>query len=137
MTAPPDQSLLPAFSRGLGVRLEEARPDLVVGVLDAGNQHGNRNGVMHGGAILAFADTLGGVAAALNLAEGEATTTLESKSNFLRAIPLGSRITGRCEPLHRGRTTTVWQTTVIRQDGKPAAIVTQTQLTLRWRHGEG
>ncbi|MCX7645110.1 MAG: PaaI family thioesterase [Rhodobacteraceae bacterium] len=137
MTNLPDQSLLPAFSRGLGVRLEQTRPDLVVGVLDAGPGHGNRNGVMHGGAILAFADTLGGVAAALNLRQGEATTTLESKANFLRAIPLGSRITGRCEPLHRGRKTTVWQTTVFRQDGKPAAIVTQTQLTLIWRPGEG
>lgn len=137
MTAAPDQSLIPAFSRGLGVRLVTADPDLVVGALDVGPGHGNRNGVMHGGAILAFADTLGGVAAALNLREGEATTTLESKANFLRAIPLGSRITGRCEPLHRGRTTTVWQTTVVRQDGKPAAIVTQTQLTLLWRPAEG
>ena len=128
----PDQSLLPAFPAGLGIRLGLATADLVVGSLATGPEHGNRNGVVHGGAIMAFADALGGVAAAINLTERQSTTTLESKTNFLRPIPIGSRITGRCEPLHRGRTTMVWQTTVLREDDRPAAIVTQTQLTLVW-----
>lgn len=132
MSANPDQSLLPAFPAGLGIRLEEVSAWLVIGSLLTTPELGNRNGVMHGGAIMAFADALGGVAAAVNLAEGQSTTTLESKTNFLRPIRIGDRITGRCEPLHMGRTTTVWQTTVLRPDGKPAAIVTQTQLTLVW-----
>lgn len=127
-----DQDLLPAFPADLGIRLEEISPDLVVGSLETQPAHSNRNGVMHGGAIMAFADALGGVAAAFNLSEGQSTTTLESKTNFLRPVRIGDRITGRCEPLHKGRTTTIWQTTILRPDGKPAAIVTQTQLTLIW-----
>ena len=121
---------LPRFPRDLGVRLVSVAPDLVVGEMSVADWHGNRNGVMHGGAIMAFADTLGGVAAAARLADTDRTTTLESKTNFLRAIPIGTTITGRCEPLHAGRRTEVWQTTILREDGKPAAVVTQTQLTL-------
>ncbi|EAR51173.1 Phenylacetic acid degradation-related protein [Oceanicola granulosus HTCC2516] len=125
-----DQTLLPIFPRALGIVLEEVTPDLVVAALETVAEHGNRNGVMHGGAIMAFTDTLGGVAAAKNLAGGARTTTLESKTNFLRPVPLGSRITGRCVPLHKGRKTSIWQTTVLRADGKVAAITTQTQMTL-------
>lgn len=131
-TAPPDQSLLPAFPVSMGIRLEETGSDLVVGSMEVTAVHGNRNGVMHGGAIMAFADTLGGVAAAVNLSDGDSTTTLDSKTNFVRPIPVGGRITGRCEPLHKGRKISIWQTTVFREDGKPAAIVTQTQMTLVW-----
>jgi 1,4-dihydroxy-2-naphthoyl-CoA hydrolase len=128
------QDWLPPYPRALGVELVQCTPDLVVGSLRVGPQHLNRNGVMHGGAIMAFADALGGTAAALNLDGGDRTTTLESKTNFLRPIGPGERVTARCEPLHRGRRTTIWQTTILREDGKPAAIVTQTQLTLP---GEG
>jgi uncharacterized protein (TIGR00369 family) len=92
--------------------------------------HANRNGVLHGGAMMAFADSLGGTAASLNLSADQRTTTVESKTNFLRAVPLGEVITGTCTPLHRGRRTTVWQTEVTRGDGKVAAIILQTQLTL-------
>lgn len=130
MTEMPDQTLLPAFPRSLGIRLTEAGPDRVCGVFPVGPDHANRNGVMHGGALLAFADALGGTAAALNLLKGEATTTVESKSNFLRPLAIGEEARAICEPLHRGRRTAVFQTTVYRADGKPAAIVTQTQLTL-------
>lgn len=132
MPGTPEQTLLPTYPRAMGMVLEEASPDLVVGVLDVAEAHGNRNGVMHGGAIMAFADALGGVAAAVNLTGDDRTTTLESKTNFLRPIPIGARITGRCVPLHRGRKTTIWQTTVLRPDGKPAAITIQTQMTLVW-----
>lgn len=132
MTDAFDPDLLPAFPQDMGVELIEVGPDLVVGALTVAGALGNRNGVMHGGAIMAFADALGGVAAAVNLSAGKRTTTVESKTNFLRAIPMGSRITGQCVPLHKGRTTSLWQTTVLREDGKPAAITTQTQMTLVW-----
>ncbi|MEM8729337.1 MAG: PaaI family thioesterase [Pseudomonadota bacterium] len=122
--------LLPPFPSGLGIVLDSCAPDLVEGHLVVGPDHSNRNGVMHGGAIMALADALGGTAASLNLAEAQRTTTLESKTNFLRPIPIGDTATARTVPLHRGRKTTIWQTTVARGDGKPAAIVIQTQLTL-------
>jgi uncharacterized protein (TIGR00369 family) len=125
-----DQTLLPAFPTHMGISLEEASPDRVVGVFPVEAEHANRNGVLHGGAIMAFADALGGVAAALNLSKGQRTTTLESKTNFLPAIPLGTVARATCLPLHLGRSTTVFQITITREDGKVAAIVTQTQLTL-------
>jgi 1,4-dihydroxy-2-naphthoyl-CoA hydrolase len=122
--------LLPDFPRSLGITLTECNTEAVAGEMTVRPEHANRNGVMHGGAIMAFADALGGTAAALNLDEGQMTTTVESKTNFLRAIAIGDRATARSIPLHRGRRTTIWQTTVSRADGKPAAIVIQTQMTL-------
>lgn len=122
--------LLPDFPRSLGITLTECDAEAVAGEMTVRPEHANRNGVMHGGAIMAFADALGGTAAALNLGEGQMTTTVESKTNFLRAIPIGDRATARSIPLHRGRRITIWQTTVSRADGKPAAIVIQTQMTL-------
>lgn len=130
MTETPDQTLLPAFPRHMGVVLTVARAGRVEAYLDVTPVHGNRNGVTHGGAIMALADALGGVAASLNLMPDEHTTTIESKSNFLRALPLDERATAICLPLHVGRKTAVLQITVTRADGKSAAIVTQTQLTL-------
>ena len=127
--------LLPRYPRDMGVTLVSVEKDLVVGEMIVAEAHGNRNGVMHGGAIMAFGDALGGVAAAVNLIGEDRTTTLESKTNFLRPIPIGERITGRCEVRHPGRKTQLWQTTILRADGKPAAIVTQTQMTLNWSRG--
>ena len=91
---------------------------------------GNRNGVLHGGAIMAFADNLGGTAAFLNLPAGARTTTIESKTNFFAAIAVGDTAHAECTPLHRGRHTMVWQTRITRSDGKLAALVTQTQLVM-------
>lgn len=125
-----DQTLLPAFPTHMGIRLKEATRERVVGVFPVDEEHANRNGVLHGGAIMAFADALGGVAASLNLSEGQRTTTVESKTNFLRATPLGAVARATCLPLHVGRRTAVFQITITRADGKVAAIVTQTQLTL-------
>jgi len=87
-------------------------------------------GVLHGGAIMAFADTLGAVATVQNLAPGDSTTTIESKTNFLAAGRAGATIEGECTPLHRGRRTMVWQTRVTGPDGKVLALVTQTQAVL-------
>lgn len=130
MTASTLDDWLPAFPRWLGVTLTRIDPQLVTGEMTVLAHHANRNGVMHGGAIMALADSLAGTAAALNLSEGQATTTIESKTNFLRPIAIGQIATARCEPIHLGRRTTIWQTTILRPDGKPAAIVTQTQMTL-------
>ena len=121
----------PAFARFMGVRITSASRDRVEGELTVGSDLANRNGVLHGGAVMAFADILGGAASVLNLPEGWRTTTIESKTNFFQAVPIGDTARAECIPLHRGRTTMVWQTTITRADGKRAAIVTQTQLVMK------
>lgn len=120
----------PAYASLLGIEIVSYSRECVEARLTARSELGNRNGVLHGGALMGFADDLGGTAASLDLPRGSRTTTLESKTNFLRAVPLGTTATARCIPLHRGRTTSVWQTTVTTEDGKVAAIITQTQLAL-------
>jgi len=120
----------PAFAQFMGVRITRGSRDRIEADLTIGEELANRNGVMHGGAIMAFADILGGVASVLNLPDGARTTTIESKTNFFRALPLGETACAVCIPLHRGRTTMVWQTTITRADAKQAAIVTQTQLVM-------
>ena len=87
-------------------------------------------GILHGGAHMAFADTLGGVGTFVNLPEGKGTTTVESSTKFLGSAKVGSTVTGECTPLHRGRTTMVWQTMIRGESGKLCAVVTQTQLVL-------
>jgi uncharacterized protein (TIGR00369 family) len=89
-----------------------------------------RPAVLHGGAIMAFADTLGAAGTILNLPEGAGTTTIESKTNFIAAAQAGSRVTGEATPLHRGRRTQVWQTRITTAEGRLLALVTQTQLVL-------
>lgn len=123
----------PAFAQLLGFRLISVEQDEMVAELSVTENLANRNGVMHGGALMAMADNLGGTATMINLPAGKTTTTLESKTNFLRPIRIGDTARARCVPLHRGRTTMVWQTTISRGDGKPAAIVTQTQVVIDWR----
>ena len=86
---------------------------------------------LHGGAMMALADSVGAVATVLNLPAGaKGTTTLESKTNFLKAAPAGETVTAICRPIHRGARTMVWTTEIRRADGKLAAIVTQTQMVL-------
>jgi uncharacterized protein (TIGR00369 family) len=120
----------PPFANLIGLRVTAAAADRVEAEFAAVESLGNRNGVVHGGAIMAMADNLGGLATSLNLSSDLTTTTLESKTNFLRPVPLGETAHAVCVPLHRGRTTMVWQTTIMRADGKVAAIVTQTQMVL-------
>jgi uncharacterized protein (TIGR00369 family) len=121
------------FSEALGIRLVHADKDEVRLSMAATPALANRNGVLHGGAILGMADHAGGTAAIMHLRPGEATTTIESKTNFLRPIRIGDTAHGRCIALHKGRTTMVLQTTITRDDGKVAAIVTQTQMIMEWR----
>ena len=90
----------------------------------------NRRGVTHGGAVMAWGDTLGGMTASAALTKGQRTATIESKTNFFAPIPKGDTARAVCTPLHTGRTTIVLQTNITRGDGKLAAIVTQTQIVL-------
>ncbi|HZP91847.1 MAG TPA: PaaI family thioesterase [Burkholderiales bacterium] len=122
--------LKPLFPGLMGIRLTEVTPQRVVAAMEVRPDLCTTGGVLHGGAIMAFADTLGAVATVANLPEGARTTTIESKTNFLGAAPAGSRVTGECTPLHRGRTTMVWQTLVKSERGKLCAVVIQTQLVL-------
>ena len=121
------------FAKLMGVTIVRAAPDLVVGELKVREDLCTRPNVLHGGAIMAFADTIGAVATVANLKEGESTTTIESKTNFFAAIPLGDTARAECTALHKGRTTMVWQTRITRGDGRLAAVVIQTQLVLTAR----
>jgi uncharacterized protein (TIGR00369 family) len=117
----------------LGVRFLEATPECVRARLTVRDDLCTVPGVMHGGAIMAFADTLGGFATALNLPNGAMTTTIESKTNFLGPAATGSTVSGECVALHRGKRTMVWQTRVTAEDGRLIAVVTQTQIVLEAR----
>jgi 1,4-dihydroxy-2-naphthoyl-CoA hydrolase len=115
------------FAAALGMELLEATPELVVSRLQWTAERCTTGGVMHGGALMALADNGGGVCAFLNLPEGAVgTATIESKSNFLRAVREGA-VTANTRPLHVGRTIAVVETELVRDDGKLAAKVTQTQ----------
>jgi 1,4-dihydroxy-2-naphthoyl-CoA hydrolase len=115
------------FAALIGVELMEAGPELVRGRIDWSAERCTAGGVMHGGALMALADTCGGVCAFLNLPDGaQGTTTIESKTNFLRAVREGS-VTASTRPLHRGRTLIVIESELARDDGSLAAKVTQSQ----------
>ncbi|NKB59846.1 MAG: hotdog fold thioesterase [Alphaproteobacteria bacterium] len=118
------------FAKLLGIRFVSAELDRVCAEMPVRDDLCTRPAVAHGGALMAFADTLGGMATFLNLPEGAGTITMESKTNFLSAAPVGTCLTGEATPEHRGRTTMVWQTRIFAESGRLAALVTQTQLVL-------
>lgn len=120
----------PPFARLLGLRVTHAAADRVEAELPVTEALSNRNGNLHGGAIMAMADNLGGTATFLNLAPGQGTVTVESKTNFFRPVDPGDTLRAITEPLHRGRKTQVWQTRLLRSDGKLVAMVIQTQMVL-------
>jgi uncharacterized protein (TIGR00369 family) len=125
------QKLLDTIFPGLmGVRLTELAPDRVVAQMEVRPDLCTAGGILHGGAYMAFADTLGAVGTIVNLPEGKRTTTTDSSTKFIAGARLGTTVTGTCVALHRGRTTHVWQTSVTNADGKLCAVVTQTQLVL-------
>ena len=125
------QTLLEPLLPGLlGVRLTSVAPDVVRAEMDVRPDLCTVGGVLHGGAIMAFADTLGAIGTAANLGEGQRTTTTDSSTKFIAAARAGTRVTGDCIALHRGRSTMVWQTSVRNSDGKLCAVVIQTQLVL-------
>jgi 1,4-dihydroxy-2-naphthoyl-CoA hydrolase len=115
----------------LGVEFLEAERDQVTAWMQTGPEHRTVGNAVHGGVIMAFADSLGGATAFLNLPAGaKGTTTLESKTNFIAAAPAGSSLVGVANILHRGRRTQVVQTRVETGQGRVVAFVTQTQMTL-------
>ncbi len=115
------------FAAAVGMELLEATPELVVSRLQWTPERCTTGGVMHGGALMALADNGGGVRAFLNLPEGAVgTATIESKTNFLRAVREGA-VTASSRPLHVGRTMVIVETELVRDDDKLAAKVTQTQ----------
>lgn len=119
------------FSKLMGVEVTEASADAVRGSLLVRADLCTAGGILHGGAIMAFADALGAIGAFLTLPQGaKGTTTIESKTNFLGAAPQGVRVIGEATPVKIGRTLSVWQTRISTEDGRQVALVTQTQLVL-------
>jgi len=130
-TADEMQKLIaPLFPGLMGVEIEEAGEEKIVASLLVRPDLCTAGGVCHGGALMAFADTVGAIGTVMNLPAGARTTTIESKTNFMGAAPVNTRIVSESIPLHRGRTTQVWQTTIRSEAGKLVAVVTQTQMVL-------
>jgi 1,4-dihydroxy-2-naphthoyl-CoA hydrolase len=127
------QNLKLPFAELLGIEFVSADKERVVAELTVRPELCTGPAIMHGGAVMAFADTLGAAGTILNLPEGAGTTTLESKTNFIAGAPRGNRLTGEATPVHRGRRTQVWTTRVTTAEGRLVAIVTQTQMVLDTR----
>ena len=120
------------FAKTIGVEITEATPERVAARLLVRPDLCTTGGTLHGGAAMAFADSLGAIGAYLSLPEGAAgTTTLESKTNFLGAAKAGTTVSAEATPVHKGGRTSVWQTKITSEDGKAVALVIQTQLVLR------
>lgn len=114
----------------LDIRLITAEADRVVGELIVRSEHCTVGDAVHGGTLMAFADTLGALGTVLNLPDGQSTTTIESKTNFFAPARTGTRLTAESVPLHRGRRTQVWETRISGDNGRLVAKVTQTQLVI-------
>jgi uncharacterized protein (TIGR00369 family) len=124
------QRLQPLFPGLLGVRLTALAPDRVQAEMTVRPDLCTTDGILHGGACMAFADTLGAVGTVLNLKAGQRTTTTDSSTKFIAGAKVGTAVRGDCIALHRGRTTQVWQTSIHNADDKLCAVVTQTQLVM-------
>ena len=122
--------LAPLFPGLMGLRLTEVGPERVIASMQVRPDLCTSGGILHGGAVMAFADTLGAVGTFVNLPEGKGTTTVDSSTKFIGAAKVGSTVTGESTAFHRGKTTMVWQTLIKSDTGKLCAVVTQTQLVL-------
>jgi 1,4-dihydroxy-2-naphthoyl-CoA hydrolase len=122
--------LAPLFPGLIGMELTEVSAERIIATLKVRPDLCTVGQTIHGGALMAFADTLGAVGTFINLPDGKRTTTIESSTRFIGAAAVGSTITGECSALHRGKTTMVWQTIIKSAEGKACAVVTQTQLVL-------
>jgi len=118
------------FAAQLGMRFVETGPDRVVAELEIRDPLRTLGGALHGGTLMALADTVGGTAAVLNLPPGASTATIESKTNFFAAGKSGV-VRAEATPLHKGKSTTVWQTRVTDESGKLLSLTIQTQAVLR------
>ncbi|MEN9539875.1 MAG: hypothetical protein RLZZ126_2110 [Pseudomonadota bacterium] len=125
------QQLIDGIFPGLmGVKLTVVEPDRVCADLWVKPEICTAGGILHGGAFMAFADTLGAVGTVVNLPPGTTTTTTDSSTKFMRGAKVGALISAESLPLHKGRSTQVWQTTIRNAEGKLCAVVTQTQMIL-------
>jgi uncharacterized protein (TIGR00369 family) len=124
------QRELPPLPRWMGITVTVAEPERVVAELTIREDLCTSGEIAHGGAIMAFADTVGAIGTMVNLREGQGTTTLESKTNFFAGSPIGARLIAEAIPLHRGRRTQVWETRISNEQGRLVAKVTQTQMVL-------
>ncbi|HUF54225.1 MAG TPA: PaaI family thioesterase [Dehalococcoidia bacterium] len=125
------QSMLDAmFPKVLGMKLTEVTPDRIKADLTVTPDICTTGNILHGGAAMTMADFMGAAGTFLNLPPGAGTTTLESKTNFIGSATVGQRIEATCEPVHKGKSTQVWRTTIKRDGGKAVAVVTQTQMVL-------
>jgi len=122
--------LQPPYADLIGMKITLISKDKVLAELPVREELNNRFGVLHGGAVMSLADNIGGTATFANLREGERTATIESKTNFFAPVPVGDTAFAECTPLHKGRTTMVWQTRITRGDGRLCALVTQTQIVI-------
>ncbi len=120
----------PLFPGLMGVRIVTLEPERIVAELEVRPDLCTAGGILHGGAYMAFADTLGAVGTVVNLPQGKRTTTTDSSTKFIGGAKVNTTVVGESVALHRGRTTMVWQTTIKSQEGKLCAVVTQTQLVL-------
>lgn len=120
----------PLFPGTMGIRVVEAAPDRVLGALEVRPDLCTSGGILHGGAYMAFADTLGALGTILNLPPHTRTTTTDSSTKFIAGAKVHTTVMGESIALHRGRTTMVWQTSIRNEEGKLCAVVTQTQLVL-------
>jgi 1,4-dihydroxy-2-naphthoyl-CoA hydrolase len=118
------------FGELLGIKIVSAAPERVTAEMTVRPELCTNPAVLHGGALMAFADTLGAYATFLNLREGQGTTTIESKTNFLAPAPVGTKVSAECAAIHRGKRTMVWQTRITSEAGKLIGIVMQTQMVL-------
>src|SRR5579863_7615285 len=125
-----DANNQPPFAAFMGMKITHVAPDKVIAEMPVRDELNNRFGALHGGAVMALADNLGGTATMANLPEGGRTATIESKTNFFAGISVGDTAHAECTPLHRGRTTMVWQTRITRNDGRLCALVIQTQIVI-------
>jgi len=119
------------FADLMGMELLQRDKSRIVGRMVVRAELCTGGNICHGGAYMAFADSLGAIGAFLNLPPGARTTTLESKTNFLGSAPEGSTIVAEATPLHIGRRSSVWQTRITNEAGKLLALVIQTQMTIR------
>lgn len=121
------KTMLPGL---LGVEVVSVAPDQIVGKMVVRPDMCTAGGILHGGAYMTFADTLGAIATVVNMPKEARTATIESKTNFLGGAPVGSTVTATTTPFHKGRATQVWQTKITGEDGKLLAVVSQTQMVM-------
>lgn len=130
MTLDELRRLLPGLPTLLGLTVTRAEKDIVTATLLVRPEICTLGDTIHGGAIMAFADTVGAIGTVINLGPGQGTTTIESKTNFFAGARVGMLLTAESVPLHRGRRTQVWETRITNPEGRMVAKVTQTQMVL-------